>query len=304
MEASRVTPLWAADGNAVAVRSRYATCGRRKLKGGLGDNPRPAQMIVSESASEPVEAGCCVLRPSEEAPHPDGFQGDQPRVTNAPSLGVASWGRGRYNTRLGGDAAVTACRAGIRERQQHKWRKRHRCLQPARRRDADTDPRLAVCGRRSRKPGEDALTRGAATEHRRPLPVGSRSRQQRDLGAAIEPDGSLELVGDGPVCSNGVNPVSIAIHGQLVYVDNAGTPTSSGQTNQPWDFDETQPDQYPLLLQFPSFELYRKQVVKQADLVLCTGAAMRSARRRRPATSPTTRPLRSETPRFRRVRRR
>jgi hypothetical protein len=159
-------------------------------------------------------------------------------------------------------------------------------------------------GRGSRKPGEDALTRGAATEHRRPLPVGSRSRQQRDLGAAIEPDGSLELVGDGPVCSNGVNPVSIAIHGQLVYVDNAGTPTSSGQTNQPWDFDETQPDQYPLLLQFPSFELYRKQVVKQADLVLCTGAAMRSARRRRPATSPTTRPLRSETPRFRRVRRR
>jgi Lactonase, 7-bladed beta-propeller len=120
----------------------------------------------------------------------------------------------------------------------------------------------------------------------------------------IEPDGSLELVGDGPVCANGVNPVSSAIHGELVYVDNAGTPTSSGQTNQPWDFDETQPDQYPLLLQFPSFELYRKQVVKQADLVLCTGAAMRSARRRRPATSPTTRPLPSETPRFRRVRRR
>src|SRR5213075_1221888 len=30
----------------------------------------------------------------------------------------------------------------------------------------------------------------------------------------------------------------------------------------------TRPDQYPLLLHFPYFDLYRKQVVKQADLVL------------------------------------
>jgi alpha,alpha-trehalose phosphorylase len=35
-----------------------------------------------------------------------------------------------------------------------------------------------------------------------------------------------------------------------------------------WDFDSTSPDQYPLLLNFPYFDLYRKQVVKQADLVL------------------------------------
>jgi 6-phosphogluconolactonase len=47
----------------------------------------------------------------------------------------------------------------------------------------------------------------------------------------IKRDGSLELVGDGPVCSNGVNPVSIAVYGELVYVANAGAPTSSGQTN-------------------------------------------------------------------------
>jgi alpha,alpha-trehalose phosphorylase len=37
---------------------------------------------------------------------------------------------------------------------------------------------------------------------------------------------------------------------------------------QPWDFEATRPDQYPLLLHFPYFDLYRKQVVKQADLVL------------------------------------
>jgi alpha,alpha-trehalose phosphorylase len=35
-----------------------------------------------------------------------------------------------------------------------------------------------------------------------------------------------------------------------------------------WDFDGTSAEQYPLLLNFPYFDLYRKQVVKQADLVL------------------------------------
>jgi alpha,alpha-trehalose phosphorylase len=39
-------------------------------------------------------------------------------------------------------------------------------------------------------------------------------------------------------------------------------------THQVWDFEATAPDQYPLLLHFPYFDLYRKQVVKQADLVL------------------------------------
>jgi alpha,alpha-trehalose phosphorylase len=35
-----------------------------------------------------------------------------------------------------------------------------------------------------------------------------------------------------------------------------------------WDFAHTSPDDYPLLLHFPYFDLYGKQVVKQADLVL------------------------------------
>jgi alpha,alpha-trehalose phosphorylase len=35
-----------------------------------------------------------------------------------------------------------------------------------------------------------------------------------------------------------------------------------------WDFKNTAEDHYPLLLHFPYFQLYRKQVVKQADLVL------------------------------------
>lgn len=35
-----------------------------------------------------------------------------------------------------------------------------------------------------------------------------------------------------------------------------------------WDFEATKPEEYPLLLHFPYFHLYRKQVVKQADTVL------------------------------------
>jgi alpha,alpha-trehalose phosphorylase len=38
--------------------------------------------------------------------------------------------------------------------------------------------------------------------------------------------------------------------------------------HQAWDFEACRGDQYPLLLHFPYFDLYRKQVVKQADLVL------------------------------------
>ncbi|MGH2916878.1 MAG: glycoside hydrolase family 65 protein, partial [Solirubrobacteraceae bacterium] len=39
-------------------------------------------------------------------------------------------------------------------------------------------------------------------------------------------------------------------------------------SHERWDFDACGPDQYPLLLHFPYFDLYRRQVVKQADLVL------------------------------------
>lgn len=45
-------------------------------------------------------------------------------------------------------------------------------------------------------------------------------------------------------------------------------PQSDGFTAlEPWDFASTRGDQYPLMLHFTSFSLYRRQVVKQADLV-------------------------------------
>ncbi len=45
-------------------------------------------------------------------------------------------------------------------------------------------------------------------------------------------------------------------------------PQSEGFTNLDlWDFSLTPPERYPLFLHFPYFDIYRKQVLKQADLV-------------------------------------
>ena len=46
-------------------------------------------------------------------------------------------------------------------------------------------------------------------------------------------------------------------------------PQSDGFTHHDvWDFESVRPDQYPIFLHFPYFDIYRKQVIKQADLVL------------------------------------
>ncbi|MFH8977840.1 glycoside hydrolase family 65 protein [Streptomyces sp. NPDC017890] len=56
----------------------------------------------------------------------------------------------------------------------------------------------------------------------------------------------------------------------IPYNDEIGVHEQhSGFTrHQRWDFAGTTADQYPLMLHFPYFDLYRKQVIKQSDLVL------------------------------------
>ncbi len=56
----------------------------------------------------------------------------------------------------------------------------------------------------------------------------------------------------------------------IPYDDKLGVhQQSEGFTrHEQWDFAATREDQYPLMLHFPYFDLYRKQVVKQPDLVL------------------------------------
>jgi alpha,alpha-trehalose phosphorylase len=62
-----------------------------------------------------------------------------------------------------------------------------------------------------------------------------------------------------------------AAHGMVVpYDKKRGVhPQADGFTgHQRWDFGSTRPEDYPLMLRYPYFDLYRKQVIKQADLVL------------------------------------
>ncbi|MCF2529385.1 glycoside hydrolase family 65 protein [Yinghuangia soli] len=56
----------------------------------------------------------------------------------------------------------------------------------------------------------------------------------------------------------------------IPYDEKLGVhPQADGFTNhEMWDFENTPAEKYPLLLHFPYYDLYRKQVVKQADLVL------------------------------------
>ncbi|MHB8656537.1 MAG: glycoside hydrolase family 65 protein [Solirubrobacteraceae bacterium] len=95
---------------------------------------------------------------------------------------------------------------------------------------------------------------------------------QRNLGLAADavqrhPDRAAEL---------GVQPDEVAAWREaadtmtvLFDEELSVHPQAEGFTqHERWDFEHTAPDQYPLLLHFPYVDLYRKQVVKQADLVL------------------------------------
>ena len=95
---------------------------------------------------------------------------------------------------------------------------------------------------------------------------------QQNLRAAADaarrdPDRAREL-GIGEEEMAGWRDAAEALY--IPYDEVLGVhPQAEGFTgHQVWDFAATTAGQYPLLLHFPYFDLYRKQVVKQADLVL------------------------------------
>ena len=73
------------------------------------------------------------------------------------------------------------------------------------------------------------------------------------------------------VDTNEVNSWRSAAEKMLIPYDSrlgVNPQDESFTEHEVWDFAHTSPNQYPLFLHFPYFDLYRKQVVKQADLVL------------------------------------
>jgi alpha,alpha-trehalose phosphorylase len=81
------------------------------------------------------------------------------------------------------------------------------------------------------------------------------------------PDRARELGIDAEEAA-GWRDAAAAMH--IPYDEALGVhPQAEGFTrHQVWDFTATPADHYPLLLHYPYLDLYRKQVVKQADLVL------------------------------------
>ncbi|MDF5752834.1 glycosyl hydrolase family 65 protein [Spongiactinospora sp. TRM90649] len=94
-------------------------------------------------------------------------------------------------------------------------------------------------------------------------------RNLRDAAAAAErhPRRAEELGVDEPELADWRDAADAMT---VIFDDHLGVhQQSEGFTRHArWDFAATRPDQYPLLLHFPYFDLYRRQVVKQADLVL------------------------------------
>lgn len=85
--------------------------------------------------------------------------------------------------------------------------------------------------------------------------VGRRAARAAELGVATSEAGSW---------------LDAAAAMRVPYDERLGVhPQASGFTGHDrWDFERTTPERYPLLLHYHYVDLYRKQVVKQADLVL------------------------------------
>ncbi|MQA73069.1 MAG: family 65 glycosyl hydrolase [Solirubrobacterales bacterium] len=94
-------------------------------------------------------------------------------------------------------------------------------------------------------------------------------RNLRDAAAATESD--PELAGGFGVDSEEAAGWRDAAEAMIVpYDEDLGVHAQSESYTEHavWDFDATASDHHPLFLHYPYFDLYRKQVVKQADLVL------------------------------------
>ena len=94
---------------------------------------------------------------------------------------------------------------------------------------------------------------------------------QQNLRAAADacerwPDAAAELEVDDKELSRW-RAAADAV--RLPYDDELGVHAQSESFTQhgEWDFDATPPEHYPLMLHHPYFQLYRKQVIKQADIV-------------------------------------
>lgn len=85
----------------------------------------------------------------------------------------------------------------------------------------------------------------------------------RNAEVEVEVDGDAEIQ-QAAAWRDAANAMTLPYNSALGIHEQSRGFTSQ----QAWNFAGTGPDDYPLMLHFPYFDLYRKQVIKQADLVL------------------------------------
>ena len=187
------------------------------------------------------------------------------------------------HTRAGGFGLLACRHRGVPRECRHQ-----RCGDPVRRRDGRPGVRArggAPDPRRDRAPVAQPRSsrRGGSLPHRR-CHGARRVRRARGQQRVHEPDGRAEPPRRGrrrralprprrrPRSNRGRGRVwrDAAAAMLIPYDERLGVHAQSESYTEHarWDFRRTRPDQYPLLLHFHYFDLYRKQVVKQADLVL------------------------------------
>ncbi|MGE5134451.1 MAG: glycoside hydrolase family 65 protein [Gemmatimonadota bacterium] len=95
-------------------------------------------------------------------------------------------------------------------------------------------------------------------------------RNLRAAAAAVRAHPEAAVAGPGASEAEAQAWVAAADAMLVLYDEKLGVhPQAEGFTeHEEWDFAAMTDGDYPLLLHYPYFELYRKQVVKQADLVL------------------------------------
>ena len=277
-----------------STRSRPArapSSGRSPAKGLTGpgydghtfwDTERFVLPVLTYTAPR-AAARRAALAPLDARPRPRARRPARPRRRRVP---VADDPRpGVLRLLAGGHGRVPRQRRDRRRRAALPGRDRRRGVRARGRRRAARRDGAAVAlarpPRRRRAASASTASPARTSTARSPTTTSTRTCSRRGTSSA-----AADAVERHPAARGGARrrrrgarlPGATAAGSMLIPYDEASASTRSRRgspSTSVWDFAATPPDDYPLLLHYPYFDLYRKQVVKQADLVLALHVARR-----------------------------
>ena len=191
------------------------------------------------------------------------------------------WPAGTAAFHINGDIADAVIRYSVRDRRRDvRARGRPRAA-------GGDSPTVALARASRRRRGASASTASRVPTSTAPSPTTTSTPTCSHSGTCAPRPTQWRAI-PASAAALGVDPEEAAAwrdaaerHGDPVGRRARRAPAIGGlHRHQVWDFEHTRPEQYPLLLHFPYFDLYRKQVVKQADLVLAMHICRRRVQRR------------------------